>query len=562
MAQEQLTVGRSVDGELTASDTRLPSGEYADRYLVEGREGQLLDLRLTASGHDPFVQIDGPGGFTASNDDDPDNGLNSRLVVRLPATGRYTIMATSYGAGETGAYRLAISEAAAGTAVTEGGRNRPRRADAAPDPLIQLGRAQTGALAQGDERLGSGEFFDGYRFQGRRGQRVAISITSSNFDTYAILNTPGGDRIDNDDRSPGDTNALIERVLPEDGEYRLMVTSYRPGETGSYQLSVAESAGPPRIANVQGGQRVFAVFVGISDYGGTGNNDLAFTDDDATDLAAALRQQGVLSPASIVLTNAEGTVDGIRNAISRVGSQAGPNDLFMFFYSGHGQQEDTQVSATEPDGRDETLAVRDGSITDDQLAEWLRPISARMTMVILDSCYSGGFGRDIVNRPGVMGIWSSEEDLTSLVAERFRAGGYLAHFLRTAFAGEADLNGDRAIDAGELSTFVRRGMNSAEVGELEAETREGIGNYQYITVDRGGVMLDDVLFRMNGSRSMATAAPQAQPRRADYVATPQRARVERPVVAPPTIRPAARVAPAAANLRSRWDQQQTPAVRQ
>jgi hypothetical protein len=161
-----------------------------------------------------------------------------------------------------------------------------------------------------------------------------------------------------------------------------------------------------------------------------------------------------------------------------------------------------------------------------------------------------------------MGIWSSEEDLTSLVAERFRAGGYLAHFLRTAFAGEADLNGDRAIDAGELSTFVRRGMNSAEVGELEAETREGIGNYQYITVDRGGVMLDDVLFRMNGSRSMATAAPQAQPRRADYVATPQRARVERPVVAPPTIRPAARVAPAAANLRSRWDQQQTPAVRQ
>jgi hypothetical protein len=547
-AQEQVTIGRTVNGELTSSDSTLPSGEYYDRYVIDGREGQLVDVRLNAADHDAYVQINGPDGFTAANDDDPDNGLNSRIVVRLPATGRYTILATSYAPRETGAYTLAISEAAAGTAVTEGSRSRSRRADGPPDPVIQLGSNQGGTLANGDERLGSGEFVDSYRFQGRRGQRVAISVESGAFDTYAILYTPDGAQIDNDDRTPGNTNALIERVLPADGEYRLSVTSYRPGETGAYQLSVTESAGPPRIANVQGGPRVFGVFVGISDYGGTGNNDLAFTDDDATDLAAALRQQGVLNPASVVLTNAEGTVEGIRNAVARVGQQAGPNDLFMFFYSGHGQQEDTAVSATEPDGRNETLAVIDGSITDDQLAEWLRPIRARMTMVILDSCYSGGFGRDIVNRPGVMGIWSSEEDLTSLVAERFRAGGYLAHFLRAAFAGEADLNGDRVIDTGELTTFVRRGMVRSDVGELEAETREGIANYQYITVDRGGVMLDDVVFRLGNGRNVAAAAPRAAPaperarprgQQGDYVAAPRPAAPSRVQQAPVTGRTAA-----------------------
>ena len=504
--EQRVSVGQTVSGELSASDAALPTGAHYDRYTIAGRAGQMLELRLASTALDPYLQIDGPEGFTLANDDD--DGLNSRIVVRLPASGTYTILATSYGPRETGAYRLSVAEAAAGAEITEATRGRPRRAGAPDDPVIALGSNQQGTLARGDERLGSGEYFDGFRFQGRRGQRIAISVESGAFDTYAILNLPSGEQIDNDDRTPGDTNALIERVLPEDGEYRLMVTSFRPGETGSYRLSVAESAGPPRIANVQGGQRVFAVMVGISDYGGTGNNDLAYTDDDATDLTEALRAQGVLNPASVVLTNAEGTVDGIRSAIARVAQQAGPDDLFLFFYSGHGQQEDTQVSATEPDGRDETLAVRDGSITDDQLAEWLRPVRARMTLVILDSCYSGGFGRDLVTRPGIMGIWSSEEDLTSLVAERFEAGGYVAHFLRAAFNGEADLNGDRAIDAGELTTYVRRGMAGADVGELGAETREGIGNYQYMTVDRGGVMLDDIIFRLGDGRTVAAAAPR------------------------------------------------------
>lgn len=528
LGQDSVAVGRTITGELTTSDQATPTGAHFDRYVIEGRAGQMLELRLTSTALDPFVQIDGPDGYTLANDDDPENGLNSRLVARLPATGRYTIMVTSYAAREVGAYSLAIANAPSAATVSEGLRGRPRRADATPDPVIQLGRNQQGNLASGDERLGSGEFFDGFTFQGRRGQRIAISVESGAFDTYAILNTPSGAQIDNDDREPGNTNALIERVLPEDGEYRLMVTSYRPGETGTYALSVAESAGPPRIANVRDGQRVFAVMVGISDYGGSGNNDLAFTDDDATDLAAALRQQGVLNPASVVLTNAEGTVEGIRRAVADVARQAGPDDLFMFFYSGHGQQVDTPASAIEPDGRNEVLAVRDGEISDDQLAEWLAPVRARLTLVILDSCYAGGFGRDVINRPGIMGIWSSEEDLTSLVAERYRAGGYVAHFLRAAFNGEADINGDRSVDAGELTTFLRRGMNGQEVGELEAETREGIGNFQYMTVDRGGVMLDDIVFRLSSDRRVAAAPPRRDAparRTADAV----RPSVERPV---------------------------------
>ncbi len=498
IAQQTVTVGQNLTGDLSTRDARLSNEAHVDRYVIEGRAGQRLELRLNSSAFDPYLQIDGPDGFTMSNDDNPDDGLNSRIVVQLPANGRYTILVTSYAARETGAYRLSIAQAGANVATTQGARAPSRTADARNYPAVRMGANQQGSLASGDERLGSGEYVDGYRFTGRRGQRIAVSVDSNRFDTYAIMYTPSGAQFDNDDQTPGNTNARLERVLPEDGEYRVMVTSYRPGEVGPYTLNVGETAGPPRIANVRSGPRVFALMVGVSDYGGTGNNDLPFTDDDARDLSAALRQQGVLNPASVTLVNSEATVAAVRRAFSQVARQAGPDDLFMFFFSGHGQQEDVTADAIEPDGRNEVIVLRDGNISDDDLASMMREVRARMSLVIIDACYAGGFGRDVVNRPGVMGIWSSEEDLTSLVAERFRAGGYLAHFLRSGFAGQADLNGDRAIDAGELTTYVRRGMNGADVGELEAETREGIANYQYLVVDRGGVMVDDVLFRLNG----------------------------------------------------------------
>ena len=46
----------------------------------------------------------------------------------------------------------------------------------------------------------------------------------------------------------------------------------------------------------------------------------------------------------------------------------GPNDLFLFFFSGHGDQVDVPVSAAELDGRAETIELYDAAMTDAQLA--------------------------------------------------------------------------------------------------------------------------------------------------------------------------------------------------
>lgn len=487
---ETLRLGETREGWLSPSDRTLESGEYTNSFVFEGRRGQRLDLNLSSDDFDPYLAISGPNNFSAYNDD-ADGVTDSRLRITLPADGPYLITATSYAPRETGAYRLAVRP--------DSGPGRVEPASHADEQAgvggrIAVGQTVAGSLGFGDETLSSGEYVDTYSFAGRRGQRVAVELTSSAFDAYTILRTPSGEQHENDDGQNG-TDSRLDTVLAEDGDYQVMVTSYAPGETGSYRFSVNPSAGSPRQAAVQSGARVFAIIVGVADYGGSGQNDLLYTDEDALKLAEVLQREGVLNSASVVLTNAQATVGGVRSAFARVAAQAGPDDMFLFFFSGHGDQNDTAISRFEPDGRSESIVLRDGQIDDVEMSRLFGTLNTRLALLVLDSCYSGGFARNVVDRPGVMGLFSSEEDLTSAVASKFRAGGYLSHFLRTGMAGAADGDGDRLVTAGELATYLRRQFRT-EVESVEAETVDGQRNYQNLVIDRGGVQVDDVILRL------------------------------------------------------------------
>jgi hypothetical protein len=72
------------------------------------------------------------------------------------------------------------------------------------------------------------------------------------------------------------------------------------------------------------------------------------------------------------------------------------DDLFVFYFSGHGGQD---VSGTgggtentpDSDDEEEYISLYDGGLTDDELAGLLRTIPCARKVVILDSCFSGGF---------------------------------------------------------------------------------------------------------------------------------------------------------------------------
>ncbi len=497
VAARVLAMGQAVQGRLEAGDDTLQDGEFADRYTFRGTRGARIAIDLRGTGLDPYLTLITPTGRQEENDDFREGVLDSRLETVLLEDGDYTVIATTYARRETGAYQLVVAPLGARSAT-------PAVAGAvAPGgtPMV-LGSPVAGRLQAGDATLPSGEFVDRYTFTGQRGSVVSVEMQSTALDPYVMIRAPDGTQQENDDAAAGDRNARLIWSLPMDGVYSVLATSYRPGESGGYTVRVgpAGTAAPPPVAGrpapgpSAGARRVYALLVGISDYGGRANN-LPYTAEDAVKLAQTLRRAGVLAEESVVLTDADATYDRVRTAFQNLARAAGPEDVFLFFYSGHGGQRDNP-SSNEPDRRDETIVFRDRAVTDDEMGQWFQAVHARMGIIALDACFSGGFARDVVNRPGVMGLFSSEEDLTSAVAGKFQAGGYLSHFLRTGLAGEADLEPRNGlITAGELSTYLRRQFATGAV-DVEAISSDRERNYQYLVIDRGGVKIDDVVLRI------------------------------------------------------------------
>lgn len=129
------------------------------------------------------------------------------------------------------------------------------------EPAITKGAATvgqhqwSGSLAPGDAKLSTGEFFDTYTFEGRKGQTVDIRMTSSALDPYLGLHFGDKNLKENDDAATGE-GALVTYTLEEDGTYTIFATSYKPGEKGDYVLvmegSSARGGAPSRSAASSG----------------------------------------------------------------------------------------------------------------------------------------------------------------------------------------------------------------------------------------------------------------------------------------------------------------------
>ena len=76
------------------------------------------------------------------------------------------------------------------------------------------GDIRRGRLEKGDDTLTTGEYVDSYEFDGAPGQRVAIDLRSSAFDTYLILKDPAGKQTENDDHEGSSDRSLVTLELP------------------------------------------------------------------------------------------------------------------------------------------------------------------------------------------------------------------------------------------------------------------------------------------------------------------------------------------------------------
>jgi hypothetical protein len=130
---------------------------------------------------------------------------------------------------------------------------------------------------------------------------------------------------------------------------------------------------------------------------------------DATQFAS-LMEKRYAADKTVLLLDQDVTADKVRTTLQHLAKETAPGDEVILFWSGHGSH-CRDDSDDETDGEDEALVTWDGDqndvhgtmVVDDMLGRWIQDFAGCETLVIMDTCYSGGQAR---NEKGIS--WDSE----------------------------------------------------------------------------------------------------------------------------------------------------------
>ncbi len=223
-----------------------------------------------------------------------------------------------------------------------------------------------------------------------------------------------------------------------------------------------ESMPAPRSGPLHTGPRkVWAVIVGVAGY--SHMPALRYTDDDAYRFYAFLKsaEGGGLRDEQIrILIDEEATRQRILETVEDLFSQARPEDLVLFYFSGHGVK--GAFLPIDFDGYNNKLFY-------EELNERIQSSSARYRICLADACHSGGLFTDRSVEPqeellrfyqplfetssGTAIIMSSKSEETSLESAGLRQGVF-SHFMMRGLKGEADGNRDGFVTIRELYDFI------------------------------------------------------------------------------------------------------------
>lgn len=257
-AQERIEVGRSVAGELTATDSTGMDDKRYDAWEFAGQAGRFYRITLRSEDFDAYLWA-GPQDdeyhddceMCAWDDDGAGEG-DAQLVVEAQDAGPMVIRVTTYNEGEVGRYTLRLEETEA-----------PPPDPDAPPPLANSGGGRllpgitaAGVLAREDARYAGARppeedaWYDVWTYRGTAGEPLTLLMSSDSFDTFLRM----GRRVDgrweelaiNDDAG-GIGDSKIAVTLPADGEYEVHAGAYREYATGTYLIAAASGFGADSV---------------------------------------------------------------------------------------------------------------------------------------------------------------------------------------------------------------------------------------------------------------------------------------------------------------------------
>lgn len=193
----------------------------------------------------------------------------------------------------------------------------------------------------------------------------------------------------------------------------------------------------------------WAVIVGIADYQYI--DDLSYSDDNAQDLFNQLTP--IWGEDHIkLLVDSEAAKANIHDAIYNwLDPREDADDVVLFFFSGHGGEYLGDYYLAPYDALTDPYA---NDIRDEELASWLDTMDSNKIVVILETCYAGGFISDL-SASGRVILASSDANESSWESRALGHGVFSYYILKGFDDFElVDADGDYEISAEEIFYYV------------------------------------------------------------------------------------------------------------
>ncbi|MEM9991849.1 MAG: caspase family protein [Bacteroidota bacterium] len=264
----------------------------------------------------------------------------------------------------------------------------------------------------------------------------------------------------------------------KDGQFHGVGTLYRTNSEkmeGYWQEGVFTRAlsQPNRVVAYPGSSqaKIWAVIVGISHYNHMPT--LNYTDDDAYRMFAFYKspEGGALPDDQIrLLIDEQATRSNIKRAMEELFFRAGPDDLVVLYFSGHGLR--GSFLPIDFDGTNNRLYHT-------EINNILESSHAKFKLCIADACHSGSLLNEEIFAqrssmenvlaeyydalakalPSTALIMSSKSEETSLESNNLRQGVF-SHYLLKGLKGSADYDKNRLVSVQELFNYVHSNVRS------------------------------------------------------------------------------------------------------
>jgi Caspase domain len=163
------------------------------------------------------------------------------------------------------------------------------------------------------------------------------------------------------------------------------------------------------------------------------------------------------------------TRDNILAALKSTAEATEPDDLLLFYYSGHGDEDGSKSYLVARNGR--RLVLEDTAVLISRVKQFLDQASARAKVIILDACHSGanigGKGAKSMSAEFIRRVFEQAEGLAILASCKQAQLSYewrkqersvFTHYLLEALKGQADRDEKGFVTVQDASRYVTDGV--------------------------------------------------------------------------------------------------------